>query len=109
MGMASPSATGVLPVPAIDCPDGLARCEEGTVSVSRLATLSTPPCRGPASACSCPWEAVAACPDGCVADGVELVVERAHAASQLCAPGKDGGLLAVAPATTPDAAETPCD
>ncbi len=108
MGMASPSATGALPLPAIDCPDGLARCEEGTVSVSRLATLSMP-CRGPASTCSCPWEAVAACPGGCAADGVELAVERGRAAGQLCAPGRDGGVFAVAPAAALDAAETPCD
>jgi hypothetical protein len=105
-------ATGALPRPAIDCPDGLARCEEGTVSVSRLATLSLP-CTGPATACSCPWEAVAACPDGCAADGVELVVDRARAARQLCALG-DGGVIATSPGAAPGgvdaaAAETPCD
>jgi hypothetical protein len=107
----APSVTGALPRPVVDCPDGLARCEEGTVSVSRLATLSSP-CTGPATVCSCPWEAVAACPDGCAADGVELVVDRARAARQLCAPGRDGGAFVTSPATPAaagDAAETPCD
>ncbi len=113
VGAAAPGATGALPRPAVDCPDGLARCEEGTVSVSRLATLPAP-CTGPANACSCPWEAVAACPDGCAADEVELVVDRARAARQLCAPGKDGGVFATSPAAARGgvdaaAAETPCD
>ncbi len=104
---ASPSATAALPRPVVDCPDGLARCEEGTVSVSRLATLPVP-CQGPASACSCPWEAVEACPEGCVADGVEVVAPRALAATQLCAPGRDAGAVA-APLTLPDAGESLCD
>jgi hypothetical protein len=102
VGGAGPSATGSLPAPAVDCPDGLARCEDGTVSASRLATLRVP-CVGPASACTCPWEAVATCPDGCVADGVEVVIERDRAAGQLCAPGRDAGVLAASPLPTGDA------
>ena len=92
----SPSATAVQPRPAVDCPDGLARCEEGTVSVSRLATLPMP-CTGPASACSCPWVVLGDCLGGCAADGVEIVVERARAVAQLCALGADSGLLAAPP------------
>jgi hypothetical protein len=107
LGGASPGATAVLPRPVVDCPDGLARCEEGTVSVSRLATLPVP-CPGPAAACSCPWEAAGACPGGCAADGVEVLVPRALAATQLCAPGKDAGVFA-APLVMPDAGEALCD
>ena len=97
---------GALPQPAVDCPDGLARCEDGTVSASRLATLRVP-CVGPASACTCPWEAVAACPDGCAADGVEVVIERDRAAGQLCAPGRDAGALAASPLPPADAGVLP--
>jgi hypothetical protein len=105
---ASPSATAALPRPVVDCPDGLARCEEGTVSVSRLATLPMP-CQGPAIACSCPWEAVAeACPGGCAADGVEVVAPRALAAAQLCAPGRDASVFAFL-SLLPDAGEAVCD
>ena len=102
VGGATPGATGSLPAPAVDCPDGLARCEDGTVSASHLATLRVP-CVGPASACTCPWEAVAACPDGCAAEGVEVVIERDLAAGQLCAPGRDAGLLAAPPLRAADA------
>ncbi len=75
---------------AVDCPDGLARCEAATVSVSRLATVPRS-CAGPASACTCPWTAIGDCPGGCVADGVELVVEAPRAMAQLCAPPADAG------------------
>ncbi len=77
----------------VDCPDGLARCEANVVSVSRLATVPRS-CSAPPPACSCPWDPVGPCPDGCVADGVEIVVERAMARAQLCAPGADAGVLA---------------
>jgi len=108
LGLATPSATGSLPLPVVDCPDGLARCEEGTVSVSRLATLSMP-CQGPASACACPWEALTACPAGCAADGAEVVASRDRAAAQLCAPGRDAGVFAAARDAAPDADETACE
>ena len=104
----SPSVTAVLPGPAMDCPDGLARCEDGTVSVSRLATVAMP-CRGPASACSCPWESLEDCPGRCAADGVEIVVERARAVGQLCAPGADAGILVVPPGPAPDANDVLCE
>jgi hypothetical protein len=43
-----------------------------------------------------------------VAEGVELVVERSRAVTQLCAPEPEAGLLAAAPA--PGALPTaPCD
>jgi hypothetical protein len=71
-------------VNAIDCPDGLARCREGNVEVSGLATIRQP-CAGPPSRCGCPWERIATCDRGCVADGVELVMERPYAPRQLCA------------------------
>jgi len=68
-----------------DCPDGLARCEQGVVSVSRLATIPVP-CHGPPAACTCPWERAASCPGACAADSVEVVMEKDRAAAQLCAP-----------------------
>ncbi len=109
IGLASPSATSALPRPVADCPDGLARCEEGTVSVSRLGTVPVP-CAGPASACSCPWEALEACPGRCVADGVEVVIERADARTQLCAPAPSAGVLAVPSAPgAPDGGEAQCE
>ena len=94
--------------PAVDCPDGLARCEAGEVEVSRLAAIPQP-CKGQPKDCACPWERIATCPgEVCVADGVELVVERSHAAAQLCAPGADAGPLSLAP--PPGALPTtPCD
>jgi hypothetical protein len=67
----------------MDCPDGLARCIQGEVEVSRLAKVV---CRGPETPCDCPWEPLASCPQGCVADGLELVIDRAQAATQLCRP-----------------------
>jgi hypothetical protein len=109
-GTASPNATSAVPRPVIDCPDGLARCEEGTVSVSRLAALPVP-CSGPAGSCICPWEALEPCPGPCAAEGAEIVVDRALARAQLCAPGPEAGAMAVPmvgpPAT--DDGDMPCD
>ncbi len=108
VGGSSPMTMGSLPLNVADCPDGLARCSEGVVSVSRLATLPLP-CQGPPSACTCPWEWSAQCSSACVADGVELVVERALAERQLCAPTPDAGVLAI-PAFAPlRVLETPCE
>jgi hypothetical protein len=87
-------------VDAIDCPDGLARCVEGSVEVSRLASIAQP-CRGPEGACACPWDVVASCDQGCAVEGFEVVVGRAGAAVQLCA-APPGDVVARAPAT-PDA------
>jgi hypothetical protein len=80
---------GSLAMNVVDCPDGLARCSDGRVEVTRLATIPQP-CRGPQSACGCPWAYVAECDRGCVADGLEVVMDRARAPVQLCADGADG-------------------
>jgi hypothetical protein len=74
----------------VDCPDGLARCVEGSVEASRLAVLPQP-CHGAESVCTCPWDLVAWCRQGCAADGLEVVMERARAGRQLCAPDLDAG------------------
>jgi hypothetical protein len=73
---------------AVDCPDGLARCRAGTVEVSRLAAIPQP-CKRPPPQCDCPWELAGECERGCVAEGLELVVERSLAPIQLCAPAPD--------------------
>jgi hypothetical protein len=67
------------------------------------------PCRGSASDCTCPWEALDDCSGRCAADGVEIVVERAHAVAQLCAPGADAGILVVAPGPAPDDNDVLCE
>ncbi len=92
-GTPSSMASGSLPFDVVDCPDGIARCANGNVEVSRLATIPLS-CRGPESKCTCPWEHIAACARGCVAAEVELVIERDLAASQLCAAGPEGGAVA---------------
>jgi hypothetical protein len=89
-GEADPS--GLSPMNAIDCPDGLARCEAGVVSVSRLRMIELP-CSGPPSRCSCPWDRLPVCDRGCATEGVEVVVDRAEARARLCAPSADGGTL----------------
>ena len=73
-----------------------------------MATLPMP-CRGPASACACPWEALGDCPGRCAADGVEIVVERARAVAQLCALGGDSAVPAAPPAPTADASDVLCE
>lgn len=73
-----------------DCSDGLARCEDGRVWVSRLATLPAT-CDGASAPCVCPWDSIAACLGGCAAEGAVAVMERAKAAVQMCAPAGRGG------------------
>jgi len=94
-----------LPISGIDCPDGLARCEEGVISVSRLAAVPTP-CFGPPESCRCPWERVTDCAGPCAADGVEVVIER-DAAAQLCAP--NGAAAFAVPALVPVPSPAPCE
>jgi hypothetical protein len=94
-----------LSITATDCPDGLARCERGVISVSRLATIAAP-CSGPLEICRCPWDRAADCPNGCAADGVEVVMEP-DAAAQLCAP--QGAALPALPASVPSLAPSPCE
>jgi len=90
---------------AIDCPDGLARCEAGVVSVSVLATVPQP-CSGPQAQCACPWEVIGECERGCTVDGLDLVVDRRLARAQLCAPPAGAAPLA-RPTTAARAA--PCE
>jgi hypothetical protein len=90
-GQRQPPGSGALN--AIDCPDGLARCNDGIVEASRLAMI-TQPCRGSPEQCACSWERVTECDRGCVVDGVEVIVERAKASVQLCAPEPDAGAIA---------------
>ena len=103
----APSPRGSLPLDAVDCPDGLARCESGVVSASRMATVPAR-CHGPPSVCECPWDPVATCDAGCTAEGVEVVVERGRARPQLCAPVAGTAPFAV-PRQPPAAAAAPCD
>ena len=62
------------------------------VEVSRLAVIPEP-CRGTVEACTCPWDRAVDCERGCVADDVEVVLDRGAAAAQLCAPGPEAGAL----------------
>jgi len=80
------------------CPDGLARCRAGAVSVSRAYT---PPERCSPEGCRCPWEQVAVCPRGCAAEGFEIEMPRESAAKQLCAP-EPGAIFARAPGALPE-------
>ena len=73
-----------------DCPDGLARCEDGRVWVSRLATL-TAACGGASAPCVCPWDSIAACRGSCAAEGAVAVMDREKAAVQMCAPAGRAG------------------
>lgn len=91
---------------ALDCPDGLARCTGGIVEASRLATVPQP-CKGPPETCICPWERLGECEHRCVVDGLEMVVDRALALPQLCAPPVDSGTLARIATGAPQAAD--CD
>jgi hypothetical protein len=90
-------ATGVVPsLQAVDCPDGLARCTEGVVEVSRAYSYPMPCALGP-TRCACPWERIDECGvEGCVSDGTEVVVPRGKAVAQLCAP--PAGLVVSLPA-----------
>ena len=76
-------------VNAIDCPDGLARCTDGIVEVSRLTTIQQP-CVG-TQGCTCPWDRAGDCDRGCVLEGATLMVDRPRALGQLCAPAPDAG------------------
>ncbi len=78
------------PPGVVDCPDGLARCIDGTVEVSRLGER-TRPCRGPERSCECPWEPLDRCGRRCVAEGIEVVMDRGRALVQLCEGDADAG------------------
>jgi hypothetical protein len=103
LGGPAPNAPGSMPLNAVDCPDGIARCEGGDVSASRLATLPMP-CRGSANDCACPWDLIGECPSGCAAEGAEIVLERGSAVGQLCAPIPGARPFAMARPLPPPAA-----
>ena len=92
---------------ARDCPDGLARCTEGNVFVSRLAAIPQP-CTRPPPQCECPWERVDTCATGCAAEGSEVAIEPPLAARQLCAAPADGA-AAVLRLMGAQPAPFPCD
>lgn len=94
VGQGSSSSGPAAMLNAVDCPDGLARCSEGAVEVSRLASIPQP-CKGPSERCACPWERVGECPHACAADGTEVVMDRRVALVQLCAPLGDAGIVAM--------------
>lgn len=86
-GRATPDA-GEVALMGTDCSDGLVRCVEDRVEVSRLAHLPHPcgsltEARG---ACACPWDTVARCPNGCAAQGLVAVGDADAGARQLCRP-----------------------
>jgi hypothetical protein len=70
-----------------DCSDGLVRCVEGQVETSRLAHLPHP-CgsmkEGKRSECVCPWDIVARCEKGCVAEGLVAIGDPDAGSRQLC-------------------------
>ena len=105
LGAPTPTALGPMPLNAVDCPDGLARCEEGVVSASRLATVPMP-CRSPSGDCACPWDRVGECATGCLADGAEVALERARATAQLCVPAPNHAPFAT-PLGSPPAGGSP--
>jgi len=65
------------------CPDGMARCRDGAVYVSRAYS---PPAQCSPEGCRCPWDKLSACARGCVAEGLEIEMPRESAEKQLCAP-----------------------
>jgi hypothetical protein len=71
--------------PALDCPDGLARCVGGVLEVSELARIPMPCSASEGHGqCACPWRAVGECSHGCLAEGVEVVSAPERAATRLC-------------------------
>jgi hypothetical protein len=106
LGLETGGIRRAISVNGIDCPDGLARCRESYVEVSRLATIEQP-CRGSAKQCVCPWERITWCPSGCVAERVEVVAEPDAASRQLCAPQADAGRIARS--TGAPAPQTSCE
>jgi hypothetical protein len=78
---------------AIDCPDGLARCNGGVVEASRLASIRQP-CQGTVEQCTCPWDRLGECERGCIVDGADVTSDRGKAMTQLCAPAPGTGAVA---------------
>lgn len=89
-GAAPQGKTRTLDLTGTDCSDGLLRCRDGRVEASRAAHLPYPCGAGRSgerpAACECPWDAVAACPSGCVRDGLEVIGAPDAGTEQLCRP-----------------------
>jgi hypothetical protein len=104
VGEHAPTGKTSVPLLGVDCPDGLARCTDGVVQVSRGYSYPTP-CKGlPPDRCTCPWIDVGSCERGCVLDSLEIAIPAVRAVEQLCAPpGWDGGLPAFADEPPPQA------
>jgi hypothetical protein len=100
-----------MPLGGSDCSDGLARCVGGAVEVSRRAHVPDP-CVGRPTECACPWDVVASCPHGCVADDLILDLSDIESITQLCALEEGEAVARVtameekgsAPLTTPECA-----
>ncbi len=85
-----PDPAGLTGLSGSDCSDGLARCADGRVEVSRAAHLPYP-CGKPGESnrsCTCPWDAVERCRNGCALEGSSILAERdaSTALGQLCKP-----------------------
>jgi hypothetical protein len=87
----APDAAATFDLGGTDCSDGLARCVDGRIEVSRAAHLPHPCAPSGASPedrrrlCECPWDLAGRCASGCAVDGVEVVATADVAATQLCA------------------------
>lgn len=93
-----PRVGGDLP-PTAACPEGLARCNGGRVSVSARLPPGT---RCSPEGCTCPWDDLGTCSFGCVTDGAELDMSRERARAQLCAPPPNASFaLPVPPGSLP--------
>src|SRR5262245_1797921 len=85
-----------LPMQQIDCPDGLARCVDGRLERSRLATTS--------GAEPCPWTPLGECEgEGECVEGVMLSEEHAR---QLCRTADSGAIFRTSPAGADDCHDT---
>ena len=93
---------------AVDCPDGLARCGNGIVQVSRAYHYAEP-CNGSPELCQCPWERVGDCPIGCAAEGAEVDLPKDRALAQLCAPSPADEAPPFAAAPPGDSIAPACD
>jgi hypothetical protein len=82
---------------AVDCPDGLARCEAGEVSISQLT-------RVPPSA-ACPFRHIGRCATSCVLEDATVTLPAKAAMIQLCADALTDNHTAVATGPVPPEGE----
>jgi len=71
-----------------DCSDGMVRCVQGRIEVSRLAHLPHP-CGDPNAlekrgACTCPWDVIGQCSSGCAEDALEVLATADAGAAKVC-------------------------